>query len=130
MDAVGVPFGVLVSGSFFAFPIAILLYWLANNVWTLVQQWVVFRPVSAPPPLPAAAVPPSSLPRRVEPVGNPRLAAAPGRGAERAPASVWSADGRPRHGHVALVMLQVPLRILTVVLVPRIPIAHDARDLA
>jgi YidC/Oxa1 family membrane protein insertase len=35
------PLGVLVGGFFF--PIAILIYWLANNAWTLGQQWVVYR---------------------------------------------------------------------------------------
>jgi YidC/Oxa1 family membrane protein insertase len=30
------PFGVLIAGSFL--PVAILVYWLANNTWTLVQQ--------------------------------------------------------------------------------------------
>ncbi|HEY2191892.1 MAG TPA: membrane protein insertase YidC [Actinomycetospora sp.] len=34
------PVGVLVFGAFF--PIAILLYWLANNSWTLTQQWYVY----------------------------------------------------------------------------------------
>ncbi len=34
------PAGVLVFGAFF--PIAILLYWLANNSWTLTQQWYVY----------------------------------------------------------------------------------------
>lgn len=34
------PLGVLVSGAFL--PIAILLYWVANNGWTVVQQHVVF----------------------------------------------------------------------------------------
>jgi YidC/Oxa1 family membrane protein insertase len=46
---------VLIGGAFFPFPIAILLYWLANNVWTLVQQWIVFRPALDPPLQPAAA---------------------------------------------------------------------------
>jgi YidC/Oxa1 family membrane protein insertase len=32
------PLGVLAGGLFFPFPIAILLYWLTGNVWTLVQQ--------------------------------------------------------------------------------------------
>lgn len=49
------PLGVLVGGAFF--PIAILLYWLANNVWTLVQQWIVLRPDVEPPV-------PSGRPRR------------------------------------------------------------------
>ena len=35
------PLGVLVGGFFF--PIAIIIYWLANNAWTLGQQWVVYR---------------------------------------------------------------------------------------
>lgn len=35
------PIGVLVGGFFF--PIAILIYWLANNAWTLGQQYVVYR---------------------------------------------------------------------------------------
>lgn len=34
------PLGVLVFGVFF--PIAILLYWLSNNTWTLGQQWYVY----------------------------------------------------------------------------------------
>jgi YidC/Oxa1 family membrane protein insertase len=35
------PLGVLVGGLFF--PIAILLYWLSNNAWTLGQQYVVYH---------------------------------------------------------------------------------------
>jgi YidC/Oxa1 family membrane protein insertase len=35
------PVGVLVGGLFF--PIAILLYWLSNNSWTLGQQYVVYH---------------------------------------------------------------------------------------
>ena len=35
------PFGVLVSGAFFPVPIAVLLYFLATNVWTLAQQHVL-----------------------------------------------------------------------------------------
>jgi YidC/Oxa1 family membrane protein insertase len=35
------PLGVLVMGFFF--PIGLLLYWLANNTWTLMQQRVVYR---------------------------------------------------------------------------------------
>jgi YidC/Oxa1 family membrane protein insertase len=50
------PLGALVGGAFFPLPIAILLYWLANNVWTLVQQWIVFRPAAEPPrPIETAA---------------------------------------------------------------------------
>lgn len=35
------PFFAIVGGPFL--PLAILLYWLANNFWTLAQQWVVYR---------------------------------------------------------------------------------------
>ena len=35
------PMGVLVGGFFF--PIAILLYWLSNNAWTLGQQHIVYQ---------------------------------------------------------------------------------------
>ncbi|KOX35388.1 preprotein translocase subunit YidC [Saccharothrix sp. NRRL B-16348] len=35
------PLGVLVGGLFF--PIAILLYWLSNNAWTLGQQYIVYH---------------------------------------------------------------------------------------
>ncbi|MCC8247602.1 membrane protein insertase YidC [Saccharothrix luteola] len=35
------PIGVLVGGLFF--PVAILLYWLSNNAWTLGQQYVVYH---------------------------------------------------------------------------------------
>ncbi|MCD2193128.1 membrane protein insertase YidC [Actinomycetospora endophytica] len=38
------PIGVLVFGAFF--PIAILLYWLSNNSWTLTQQWYVYGKIA------------------------------------------------------------------------------------
>lgn len=42
------PLGVMVGGAFFPFPVAILLYWLTNSAWTLVQQWLVLRPAKGP----------------------------------------------------------------------------------
>ncbi|KAA2263755.1 membrane protein insertase YidC [Solihabitans fulvus] len=39
------PLGVLAFGAFF--PIGLLLYWLANNGWTLAQQHVVYRKIDA-----------------------------------------------------------------------------------
>ncbi|GLZ32688.1 membrane protein insertase YidC [Lentzea sp. NBRC 105346] len=39
------PLGVLVGGFFF--PIAILLYWLSNNAWTLGQQHVVYKKIDS-----------------------------------------------------------------------------------
>jgi YidC/Oxa1 family membrane protein insertase len=38
------PLGVLVFGAFF--PVAILLYWLANNSWTLTQQYLVYNKIA------------------------------------------------------------------------------------
>jgi YidC/Oxa1 family membrane protein insertase len=42
------PLGVLAGGLFFPFPIAVLLYWLTQNVWTLAQQYLVHRTEPAP----------------------------------------------------------------------------------
>jgi YidC/Oxa1 family membrane protein insertase len=61
------PFGVIVSGLFFPFPVAILVYWLTNNVWTLVQQWLVHRSEPEPEPvtIPAPAVAQTAAPARI-----------------------------------------------------------------
>jgi YidC/Oxa1 family membrane protein insertase len=37
------PLGVLVFGAFF--PIGLLIYWLSNNIWTLGQQYVVYKKI-------------------------------------------------------------------------------------
>jgi YidC/Oxa1 family membrane protein insertase len=42
----GMPLGLFVSG--FLFPVGVLVYWTANNLWTLVQQAVLLR--RFPPP--------------------------------------------------------------------------------
>jgi YidC/Oxa1 family membrane protein insertase len=39
------PLGVLIFGLFF--PIGLLLYWLANNTWTLMQQRIVYRRIDS-----------------------------------------------------------------------------------
>jgi YidC/Oxa1 family membrane protein insertase len=39
------PLGVVAGGPFF--PVAILLYWLSNNLWTLAQQRVVYQRIDA-----------------------------------------------------------------------------------
>lgn len=39
------PIGVVVGAPFL--PLAVLLYWVANNLWTLGQQWVVYRKIDA-----------------------------------------------------------------------------------
>jgi YidC/Oxa1 family membrane protein insertase len=61
-----------------AFPVAILLYWLANNLWTLGQQHVVFRKLAAEEaqrPAPAPVVEPE--PVAAEPVPTLRPGAKP-----------------------------------------------------
>nr|WP_042183999.1 membrane protein insertase YidC [Kibdelosporangium sp. MJ126-NF4]CEL16008.1 Inner membrane protein translocase component YidC, long form [Kibdelosporangium sp. MJ126-NF4]CTQ93933.1 Inner membrane protein translocase component YidC, long form [Kibdelosporangium sp. MJ126-NF4] len=37
------PLGVLVFGAFF--PIGLLIYWLSNNMWTLGQQWLIYKKI-------------------------------------------------------------------------------------
>jgi YidC/Oxa1 family membrane protein insertase len=37
------PLSAIAGGLFFPFPIAILLYWLTNNTWTMVQQHLMHR---------------------------------------------------------------------------------------
>jgi YidC/Oxa1 family membrane protein insertase len=48
-----VPIGLVVSGLVFPFPVGVLIYWLTSNVWTLVQQQLVYRRLDrATPPTP------------------------------------------------------------------------------
>lgn len=44
------PIGLMVGGLLFPFPLAILIYWLTSNVWTLVQQFLVYRRLAPVPP--------------------------------------------------------------------------------
>jgi YidC/Oxa1 family membrane protein insertase len=39
------PIGVVVGAPFL--PLAVLVYWVSNNLWTLAQQWVVYRRIDA-----------------------------------------------------------------------------------
>ncbi len=41
------PLGVLLGPLVIEFPIAILLYWLSNNVWTLGQQYAVYKKIES-----------------------------------------------------------------------------------
>jgi YidC/Oxa1 family membrane protein insertase len=88
------PLGVLLGGLVAAFPVAILLYWLANNLWTLGQQHVVFRklaaeeaqrPASAPvvEPEPVAAEPVPTLRPGAKPVIRPAATRRPTSAAAR-----------------------------------------------
>ena len=87
------PLGVLLGGLFAAFPIAILLYWLTNNLWTLVQQRIVFRKLAAEeaarPAVPAAVLPEPTEPAPVLRPGAKPVAAT----AARRPTSAGSRTG-------------------------------------
>lgn len=37
------PVGLLFSGLVFSFPLGILIYWVTNNIWTMGQQYYIFR---------------------------------------------------------------------------------------
>jgi YidC/Oxa1 family membrane protein insertase len=39
------PIGIPIGAAIFPFPIGLLIYWLANNAWTLMQQAVVYRKI-------------------------------------------------------------------------------------
>ncbi|WP_214407267.1 membrane protein insertase YidC [Pseudonocardia lacus] len=54
------PLGVLAGGLLLPFPVAIGLYWLTSNAWTLVQQHLAHRGLdrATPPPAPRAPVAP------------------------------------------------------------------------
>ena len=91
------PLGVLLGGLFAAFPVAILLYWLTNNLWTLVQQRIVFCGMDAED---AARPVPVVVPEPVEPAPSLHPGAKPV--AARRPTSAASRTGGKaaagRHG--------------------------------
>jgi YidC/Oxa1 family membrane protein insertase len=49
---VGIPISVLFSGVFF--PLGVLLYWFTSNIWTMLQQFYIFRYHPHTPGVPAA----------------------------------------------------------------------------
>jgi YidC/Oxa1 family membrane protein insertase len=74
---VGIPVSVLVSG--FIFPLGVLLYWFTSNLWTLGQQYYIFRyhphtpataTVGAPASQPGKALAPKVGQKPVSPKGN------------------------------------------------------------
>jgi YidC/Oxa1 family membrane protein insertase len=48
------PLGLLVSGLLLPLPVAILVYWLTSNAWTLAQQRLAERHLDRTEPPPAA----------------------------------------------------------------------------
>jgi len=73
---VGIPISVIVSG--FIFPLGVLLYWFTSNLWTLGQQYYIFRyhphtPAAATAASGAAAPPAKTLaPRPGQKPVNPK----------------------------------------------------------
>jgi YidC/Oxa1 family membrane protein insertase len=65
------PLGALVGGLFFPFPVAILIYWLTNNAWTLVQQRIVLSRLPDVAPRRAPAVTAAPAPALVPADGAP-----------------------------------------------------------
>ncbi|MBM7458824.1 membrane protein insertase YidC [Rhodococcus coprophilus] len=80
------PLGVLVGGPFL--PIAIILYWVSNNVWTYGQQHLVFRKIDQEEEEKRAA----ALARRNE--NAPKPGARPNK-AKKKKGAVASADSAP-----------------------------------
>ena len=76
------PLGVLVGGSFLM--IAILLYWVSNNIWTYAQQHIVFRRIDAE----ESAKKQEALERRAD--NAPKPGARPTQGKRKQPASAQS----------------------------------------
>jgi YidC/Oxa1 family membrane protein insertase len=82
------PLGVVAGGPFF--PLAILLYWLSNNLWTLAQQRVVYQWIDvedAEKKQAAVAARQSLAPRPGQKPSRPKKDSAPG------PANLTDRDG-------------------------------------
>jgi YidC/Oxa1 family membrane protein insertase len=55
------PAGAVIGGPFL--PVAVLVYWLSNNAWTLAQQHWVKRGIGSSAPTPPAAAPAAVAPK-------------------------------------------------------------------
>jgi YidC/Oxa1 family membrane protein insertase len=40
------PFGLLFTGVLFPFPLGVLIYWVSNNIWTMGQQYYIFKRIA------------------------------------------------------------------------------------
>jgi YidC/Oxa1 family membrane protein insertase len=40
------PFGLLFTGIVFPFPLGVLIYWVSNNIWTMGQQYYIFKRIA------------------------------------------------------------------------------------
>jgi YidC/Oxa1 family membrane protein insertase len=57
------PLGLVAGGLFFPFPVAILVYWLTSNAWTLVQQHLAYRRLERLEPVVVVERKPVAAPR-------------------------------------------------------------------
>jgi YidC/Oxa1 family membrane protein insertase len=80
------PLGVLIFGLFF--PIGLLLYWLANNTWTLGQQRLVYRKIDAEEEAKKAAAVEKRSTLAPKPGQRPQQA-------KKRPANSTTPDGKP-----------------------------------
>ena len=94
------PLGVLVGGPFL--PIAIILYWVSNNVWTYGQQHLVFRKIDQEEEEKRAA----ALARRNE--NAPKPGARPNK-AKKKKGAVAAAESAPADGAATDVTPEVSL---------------------
>ena len=99
----GMPASLLVSGFFF--PIGVLLYWFANNLWTMGQQFYILRrmphPNATTTDRPAGETAKALAPRPGQKPVNPKRRALPSAGATSstdASAAKSPADGSPADG--------------------------------
>ena len=104
------PLGVVVSGPFL--PIAIIMYWVSNNIWTFGQQHYVFgmiakedeaKKVEAQERRAANAPPPGAKPNRprkapASPPTEEDGAAGAGKAGDTKPTDGQSSDGQPGAG--------------------------------
>ncbi|MDL5154853.1 membrane protein insertase YidC [Actinomycetospora termitidis] len=95
------PLGVLVFGVFF--PIAILLYWLSNNSWTLTQQYLVYGKIAREEEEQRAQAAAQRDLLAPKPGQKPKRVTASGNGSEPADepqdeATVEAAPSKPRPG--------------------------------
>ena len=92
---VGIPISVLFSGVIF--PLGVLLYWFTSNLWTMAQQFYIFRfhPHTPGAPVPAAAVAGADSAKALA----PKVGQKPVRSKGSRPANSATREGRQRCRH-------------------------------
>ncbi|MGX7730352.1 membrane protein insertase YidC [Rhodococcus sp. 2H158] len=94
------PLGVIVGGPFL--PIAILLYWVSNNIWTYAQQHIVFRKIDQE----EEAKKQAAIARRSD--NAPRPGARPDRAAKKKAPSTTGEDAAAGAAEASEISLEKP----------------------